>query len=42
MGIAAYWQEINKQFEVFGFRMNNWEPFTPRRNYEAFAIKIKL
>ena len=42
MGITAYWHEITKQFEIFGFRVENWEPFQPGRNYEAFAIKIKL
>jgi hypothetical protein len=24
------------------FRLENWEPFQPGRNYEAFAVKIKL
>lgn len=41
MGIAAYWHEITQQFEVYGFRLDDWEPFQQGRNYEAFAVKIK-
>ena len=42
MGITAYWHEITKQFDILGFRLENWEPFQPGRSYEAFAVKIKL
>jgi hypothetical protein len=41
MGIAAYWDEITQEFEIYGFRLGDWEPFQSGINYEAFAVKIK-
>jgi len=39
MGISAYWQEIVKEFLVYGYRSGDWEAFTPGYNYEAFSVK---
>jgi hypothetical protein len=39
MGIAAYWQEINKEFEVYGYRFREWEPFQPATYYESTRQK---
>jgi hypothetical protein len=41
MGISAYWREISEEVEIFGFMLEDWEPFHPGRNYEAFAVKVK-
>jgi hypothetical protein len=42
IGISAYLSEINKWLIVYGFRFGDWEIFQPGRNYEAFAVKIKM
>jgi hypothetical protein len=39
MGINANWDEITQMFIVEGRIKNNWEPFPPGKNYEAFALK---
>ncbi|MCW3118129.1 MAG: hypothetical protein JWM28_2211 [Chitinophagaceae bacterium] len=41
MGINKNWEEINKDFEVFGYRNEKWEPFRKSRNYEAFFGRRK-
>lgn len=42
MGISANLSEITQWLEVYGFRLGNWERFRLGRNYEAFAVKIKM
>lgn len=42
MGISANLLEITQWLEVYGFRLGSWEPFQLGRNYEAFAVKIKM
>jgi hypothetical protein len=41
MGITNYWKQISIDFEVYGLKAGNWEPFTERRDYEAFLIRRK-
>ena len=35
MGISNHWQEINKEFEVFGLKEDEWQPFELRKEYDA-------
>ena len=39
MGITNHWEEIKKDFEVFGLKDAAWHPFELRRDYEAFLIR---
>jgi len=39
MGISQAWAEIQKDFTVWGFKGNEWHPFTLKVNYEAFLVK---
>ena len=41
MGIANNLLEINQNFDVKGFYINDWEPFHSGRNYDAFLISRK-
>ncbi len=41
MGITRNWHEIGATFDVRGFIDGEWEPFTLRRNYEAFLVRVK-
>lgn len=42
MGIAGLWNEINRDFEVYGMKNNIWIPFQPNSViYEAFLLKRK-
>ena len=41
MGIGNNLLEINKNFEIQGFRLQKWEPFILGRNYEAFLVRRK-
>lgn len=41
MGIAAFWNEINKYFSISGYINDHWESFTEGRNYEAFLLVNK-
>ena len=41
MGITNNWHTISKQFDVYGLKNNNWEPFTFRKDYDAFLIRRK-
>jgi hypothetical protein len=41
MGITNYRKEISLDFELYGLKDGNWEPFTQRRDYEAFLIRRK-
>lgn len=41
MGIAAYYSEISKDFEVTGLNQGVPEQFVAGKNYEAFSIKNK-
>lgn len=35
MGISNHWQEINNEFEVFGLKEDEWQPFELRKEYDA-------
>ncbi len=39
MGITNHWEEIKKDFKVFGLKDAAWQPFELRRDYEAFLIR---
>ena len=41
IGISNYLPEINKEFELYGLRDNQWQPFEKRKDYEAFIVKRK-
>ena len=42
MGIAGLWEEISKDFDVYGLKDNAWHLFKPNTiNYEAFLVKQK-
>jgi hypothetical protein len=41
MGINTYWDEISKEFAIYGFRQGYWEPFQQGRNYEAFVGTVR-
>ena len=42
MGIAALWNEISTDFEVYGLKQKAWQDFKPYGiNYEAFLVKRK-
>jgi len=38
MGIAQFWDEIGKMFEVKGLIDNEWQSFEKGKNFEAFFI----
>jgi len=39
-GIAALWEEISVDFEVYGLKDNEWQEFAPYKiNYDAFLVK---
>ena len=42
IGITNYLREINKEFELYGLKDNQWQPFEKRRDYEAFLVKRKI
>jgi hypothetical protein len=39
MGITNHWEGINTDFEVFGLKDGEWQPFETRREYDAFLIQ---
>jgi hypothetical protein len=41
MGIGNNLSEINKNFDIRGFRLQKWEPFMQGRNYEKFLAQRK-
>ena len=41
MGISNALEEINNDFNVFGFLDKKWRKFEPNQNYSAFAITKK-
>jgi len=41
IGIAQLWNEINADFDVWGYRNNAWHEFKINVNYEAFLAKRK-
>jgi len=42
MGIARNLLEIGRDFQIDGWWDNDWEPFRPGCNYEAFSIQKKI
>ena len=42
IGIVNLWEEISKDFEVYGLKDDRWQKFAPNSiNYEAFLVKRK-
>lgn len=41
MGITNHWEAINKDFDVYGLKKNNWEPFIKGENYDGFLVRRK-
>jgi hypothetical protein len=41
MGITNNWKEISMDFDVYGLKNGQWEPFQRRRDYEAFLVDPK-
>jgi hypothetical protein len=41
IGIGNNLSEINKHFDIYGYRLQRWEPFTHARNYDAFLADRK-
>ena len=42
MGIAGLWDEISKDFDVYGLKDDAWQVFEPNTiNYDAFLVKQK-
>jgi hypothetical protein len=39
IGITNHWKEINNDFEVFGLKDGEWQPFEIRKEYDAFLIQ---
>lgn len=39
MGITKYFEEVNKDFIVFGLRNGEWEDFTKEIEYTAFLVR---
>lgn len=42
MGIASFWLEISKEFQVWGELGGNWVPFKKGVNYNGFLIFKKI
>ena len=38
MGIASFWEDISRDFEVWGKMREEWEPFRKGVNYKEFLI----
>jgi uncharacterized protein DUF6934 len=41
ISIAALWEEISLNFDVYGFKDSKWHKFQKNVNYEAFFVKRK-
>jgi len=41
IGLSTNLEEIQKDFEIFGYQGNSWESFEKERDYEAFHIRKK-
>ena len=41
IGITNNWEEISRDFDVYGLKNGEWEPFQLRREYDAFLIDSK-
>jgi intein/homing endonuclease len=41
MGITAHKLEIDKDFDIHGFRDDRWEGFQKNKRYEAFLLRRK-
>jgi len=42
MGIASYWREISRDFQIWGLLGEEWEPFRKGVNYKEFLIFKKI
>lgn len=41
MGISKYFDEVQKDFLVFGLRNGEWEEFAKEIDYTAFVVRRK-
>lgn len=41
IGISKLWEEINKDFDLYGLKEENWQEFKKNVNYKAFLVKRK-
>lgn len=41
IGISKYMDEISMDFDIYGLRGDNWEPFKKNIDYEAFLVQRK-
>jgi hypothetical protein len=41
IGISGIWEEISKDFEIYGLKEDNWHSFEKNVNYDAFLVKRK-
>jgi hypothetical protein len=41
IGITAHMFEIDKEFDIHGFREDRWERFQKNKRYEAFLLRRK-
>ena len=41
MGIAKYFSEVTKDFEILGERNDDWETFRKNIDYDGFLVKRK-
>jgi hypothetical protein len=39
IGINRLWEEIKKDFKVWGYKDGDWQDFKSNVNYEAFLVK---
>lgn len=42
IGIAVYWPDIKRRYEVLGKRNDEWAPFQKNVNYEEFLVFKKI
>ncbi len=41
MGISRFFEELNKDFEVYGPLDESWEEFKPNKEFEGFLVRRK-
>jgi hypothetical protein len=41
MGITKYYDEVKKDFDIYGLKENEWQPFKKGIEYDAFLIELK-
>jgi len=41
MGVSKFWSQIENNFEIKGFKENEWKPYERGENFDAFYIVKK-